>query len=256
MPFSDAITGCSPAKGGRQATGSDIRAAPYLAPVRTGEGRHGSAYVREERILFPRILEIERAAQSASMHWIPDRHYITAPIHGWKPSTTKRGRRSPRSINFLRLTRSPDDACTTYRLVFEELKAFEQDLHQHVHLENNLFVSQSGCVAANDRNNQPELNFWAVEGTSLVVALRRFTRYSVWVHCASSREPSITDSETVLAGKKYFNNTIASPVIRCTVLAAISGPDLTRLMSTLRQGEAVGPMPSFGPAMNGCRRTT
>ena len=37
----------------------------------------------------------------------------------------------------------PDDACTTYRLVFEELKAFEQDLHQHVHLENNLLFPKA-----------------------------------------------------------------------------------------------------------------
>jgi regulator of cell morphogenesis and NO signaling len=30
----------------------------------------------------------------------------------------------------------PDDACTTYRTYFKELKEFEGDLHKHVHLEN------------------------------------------------------------------------------------------------------------------------
>ena len=32
----------------------------------------------------------------------------------------------------------PEDACTTHRVCLEELKAFEEDLHQHVHLENNI----------------------------------------------------------------------------------------------------------------------
>ena len=32
----------------------------------------------------------------------------------------------------------PDDACTTYRVCLQELEAFEKDLHEHVHLENNI----------------------------------------------------------------------------------------------------------------------
>ena len=37
----------------------------------------------------------------------------------------------------------PEDACTTYRLVYEELRAFEHDLHRHVHLENNVLFPQA-----------------------------------------------------------------------------------------------------------------
>ena len=32
----------------------------------------------------------------------------------------------------------PDDACATYRSSYEELKRFENDLHRHIHLENNV----------------------------------------------------------------------------------------------------------------------
>lgn len=43
----------------------------------------------------------------------------------------------------------PDDACTTYRVSFQELRAFELDLHHHVHLENNiLFPKAKALVAA------------------------------------------------------------------------------------------------------------
>ena len=33
---------------------------------------------------------------------------------------------------------APETACTTHRIMLDELKAFEEDLHQHVHLENNI----------------------------------------------------------------------------------------------------------------------
>jgi len=34
--------------------------------------------------------------------------------------------------------KAPETACTTHRVCLDELKAFEEDLHQHVHLENNI----------------------------------------------------------------------------------------------------------------------
>jgi regulator of cell morphogenesis and NO signaling len=37
----------------------------------------------------------------------------------------------------------PADACTTYRLSFAALEAFELDLHRHVHLENNILFPKA-----------------------------------------------------------------------------------------------------------------
>ena len=37
----------------------------------------------------------------------------------------------------------PADACATYRLVLEELQAFETDLHAHVHLENHVLFPKA-----------------------------------------------------------------------------------------------------------------
>jgi regulator of cell morphogenesis and NO signaling len=34
--------------------------------------------------------------------------------------------------------RLPEDACNSYRLAFSLLEKFEDDLHIHVHLENNI----------------------------------------------------------------------------------------------------------------------
>jgi regulator of cell morphogenesis and NO signaling len=37
----------------------------------------------------------------------------------------------------------PEDACPTYHAFYDGLKEFEQDLHQHIHLENNILFPRS-----------------------------------------------------------------------------------------------------------------
>ena len=45
----------------------------------------------------------------------------------------------------------PPDACTTYRLSFAALQALEQDLHQHIHLENNILFPRAIMLSAPDK---------------------------------------------------------------------------------------------------------
>ncbi|NCT14006.1 MAG: iron-sulfur cluster repair di-iron protein, partial [Flavobacteriaceae bacterium CG_4_10_14_3_um_filter_33_47] len=33
---------------------------------------------------------------------------------------------------------TPEDACNTFKALYAALDEFEQDLHQHIHLENNI----------------------------------------------------------------------------------------------------------------------
>jgi len=37
----------------------------------------------------------------------------------------------------------PEDACNTYRVTFALLKEFEEDLHMHIHLENNILFPKA-----------------------------------------------------------------------------------------------------------------
>lgn len=45
---------------------------------------------------------------------------------------------------------TPENACTTFTVTLAELKAFEEDLHRHVHLENNILFPK----AINYENNR------------------------------------------------------------------------------------------------------
>lgn len=37
----------------------------------------------------------------------------------------------------------PEDACASYRVLFESLEGFQIDLHKHVHLENNILFPKA-----------------------------------------------------------------------------------------------------------------
>ncbi|MEX2436431.1 MAG: iron-sulfur cluster repair di-iron protein [Balneolaceae bacterium] len=43
----------------------------------------------------------------------------------------------------------PGDACTTYRILYQNLDGFEQDLHKHVHLENNILFKKAENLLKN-----------------------------------------------------------------------------------------------------------
>jgi regulator of cell morphogenesis and NO signaling len=47
----------------------------------------------------------------------------------------------------------PEGACNTYRVTFAKLNEFEEDLHQHVHLENNILFPRAMAMEAKLRNH-------------------------------------------------------------------------------------------------------
>lgn len=42
----------------------------------------------------------------------------------------------------------PADACTTYQVLYQNLAGFEEDLHKHVHLENNILFRKAEALLA------------------------------------------------------------------------------------------------------------
>jgi regulator of cell morphogenesis and NO signaling len=103
---------------------------------------------KEEMILFPRIKEVEKAVTENNTANTAG-GYITGPINVME---TEHEHAGELLYEIRRLTNNytaPEDACTTFKVCIDELKAFEEDLHQHVHLENNvLFPLAEKFIAA------------------------------------------------------------------------------------------------------------
>jgi len=92
---------------------------------------------KEEEILFPRIKTLysnEEAEKTA--HFVAG--YIDAPVSVMEQEHEKVGELLFAIRDLTSHYTAPDTACTTHRVCLDELKAFEEDLHQHVHLENNI----------------------------------------------------------------------------------------------------------------------
>jgi regulator of cell morphogenesis and NO signaling len=98
---------------------------------------------KEEMILFPRLNELQKIAESDNSSLQVNITYLQGPITVMEQEHDYAGNK----MNEIRLLSSdytpPADACTTYQLSFAALKAFEIDLHQHVHLENNILFPKA-----------------------------------------------------------------------------------------------------------------
>jgi regulator of cell morphogenesis and NO signaling len=88
--------------------------------------------VNEENILFPAIRKMEKKTSEEQRTIIRSEISRMQGEHDFAGGTMDK-------IN--RITdgyRIPEDACNTYKAALNGLKAFEEDLHLHVHLENNI----------------------------------------------------------------------------------------------------------------------
>lgn len=99
--------------------------------------------MKEEQILFPYVQAL--AAQAASGCPVGPSPFgsIANPIRMMETEHESAGNAMRRIRDLTGNYAPPDDACTTYRVTLAELEAFERDLHQHVHLENNILFPRA-----------------------------------------------------------------------------------------------------------------
>jgi regulator of cell morphogenesis and NO signaling len=91
---------------------------------------------KEELILFPVIRKL--ASGSGKTMTEPAFGSIQNPISAMLEEHDNEGERFRRIENLSNGYTAPGDACNTYRLTYQLLKEFQDDLHKHIHLENNI----------------------------------------------------------------------------------------------------------------------
>lgn len=93
---------------------------------------------KEEKILFPRIKKLE-LLDSMQMPL----EYLQIPIDVMEHEHDAAGNIMQRIRELTNNYTPPASACTTFKLSLSSLQAFEADLHQHVHLENNILFPKA-----------------------------------------------------------------------------------------------------------------
>lgn len=98
---------------------------------------------KEEMILFPAIESIESA--KANQKPLPPMGFgsITNPIAAMEGEHDFEGNAFKRIAELTNNFTPPLDACNTYMVAFAKLKEFVDDLHRHIHLENNILFENA-----------------------------------------------------------------------------------------------------------------
>ena len=99
--------------------------------------------LKEEQILFPYILRLEAAAVAGTPAPFAPFGTVNNPVRMMMFEHDTAG-------DLLREIRTaasdfqvPEDACMSFRALYQALEDFEKDLHQHIHLENNVLFPRA-----------------------------------------------------------------------------------------------------------------
>ncbi len=98
---------------------------------------------KEEMILFPYIKELVDAKQNGSHLTPPPFGTIANPINMMEQEHDTVGNSMAAIEQLSNGFMPPNDGCTSYRILFAKLQEFQQDLHQHIHLENNILFPKA-----------------------------------------------------------------------------------------------------------------
>ncbi len=97
---------------------------------------------KEELVLFPYIRKLVKAKAENTIIKAPF-GTVQNPIKMMMHDHDIEGERFRKIATLTHNYMPPADACTTYQVTFSMLKEFEDDLHLHIHLENNILFPKS-----------------------------------------------------------------------------------------------------------------
>lgn len=98
---------------------------------------------KEEAILFPYIAALEESVSSGTARPHSCFGTVSNPIAMMTQEHDAAGSLIGEIRRLSRDFATPADACPTFHAFYDGLREFEQDLHQHIHLENNILFPRA-----------------------------------------------------------------------------------------------------------------
>jgi len=99
--------------------------------------------MKEEEVLFPYVVRMERAVSAGKAAPMAFFGSVRNPIGSMVHEHETAGGLLAEIRRVCQDFKVPEDVCTTYRAMYQGLEEFEQDLHRHVHLENNILFPRT-----------------------------------------------------------------------------------------------------------------
>jgi regulator of cell morphogenesis and NO signaling len=98
---------------------------------------------KEEQILFPMIKEMVSARSGETEFLGSHCGTVQSPISVMKQEHEAEGDRFEKISVMTNNYFIPEDACNSFAYAYQKLQEFEQDLHRHIHLENNILFPEA-----------------------------------------------------------------------------------------------------------------
>lgn len=95
--------------------------------------------LKEEQILFPLVRQLEASETAPEFHC----GSVMNPIHVMEMEHDSAGSALAKMRDLSNGFMPPEGACNTHRAMLDGLSFLEQDLHQHVHKENNILFPRT-----------------------------------------------------------------------------------------------------------------
>ncbi|CAL2101044.1 Nitric oxide-dependent regulator DnrN or NorA [Tenacibaculum sp. 190130A14a] len=93
---------------------------------------------KEEQVLFPFIRQLFEAKKQGTLVKIPPFNTVNNPIRMMEYEHENAGDILKQIASLTNNYTPPTGACNTHKALYAKLEEFEQDLHKHIHLENNI----------------------------------------------------------------------------------------------------------------------
>ncbi|MGB3210515.1 MAG: iron-sulfur cluster repair di-iron protein [Desulforhopalus sp.] len=98
----------------------------------------------EEDVLFPALKSADRNRKTGTQLSVDDVKVIHKSLEELVREHDDIGAAIHKIRHLSNEYATPEDACNTYIITYKKLEEFENDLHKHVHLENNILFLQAG----------------------------------------------------------------------------------------------------------------
>lgn len=99
--------------------------------------------MKEENVLFPYIEKLERVANNSAALSLSCFGTVNNPIRMMMMEHDTAGDILKQMREITNDYALPEGACLSYTALYKRLEEFEKDLHQHIHLENNLLFPKA-----------------------------------------------------------------------------------------------------------------
>lgn len=109
----------------------------------TAGGELAKHMKKEELVLFPFIRKMMNAKAVGESLTTPFFGEVQNPLQTMIHEHDNEGERFRKISQLSNGYTPPEDACVTFQLTYQALKEFEEDLHLHVHLENNILFPKT-----------------------------------------------------------------------------------------------------------------